>query len=114
MAERFAVTWNEECVTIDDRRTPRKPRTVNFKWTDIERVCFEARDFIQYDLIHVFVTGRDNSYFIPIEAQNGGKFWNEILKRGLFDHDLSVVAFGVNEGLFCWPPPTSDEAEPST
>jgi hypothetical protein len=59
------------------------------------------------DGIYVFTSLRPESYVIPVEASGGLEFWNEIVRRRLFDAGLAVKVASLSEGLVCWPPDES-------
>ena len=75
-----------------------------FAWKDIERVAFVAEDYMGSDVIYVYTSLRPESFVIPVEAKNGGDFWNELIKRGHFDADLAIKAALADRGMFVWPP----------
>ncbi len=106
----FAVEFDEEAVRIDASPPGRKAWHQEFRWNDIERVCFKAEDLGMSDGIYVFTKTRPESYVIPTEANGGAQFWGEILAKGLFDAELAVEAASATEGLFCWPPMDQPEA----
>ncbi len=98
-------------VTFDDTYVYRNARPPggdswkdNFEWKDVIRVCFQTGDLYSSDELYIFVTDREESYLIPIDANGGLEFWGEIIDRNLFDAELAIKIATVSErGLFCWP-----------
>lgn len=111
--EWFAVEFDEEAVRIDASPPGRKAWQQEFRWNDIERVCFKAETFGVSDAIYVFTKTRPESYVIPTEAKGGAQFWENVIFRGLFDAELAVKVASAEEGMFCWPPVDQpEEADP--
>lgn len=104
LSEWFHVAWDSRSVNLDVHPPDSQQWRASFEWSDVTRVCFKAEDPWMSDGIYVFVSGRAESYAIPIEADGGARFWDEILNRGLFDSDLATDAIRAVEGVFCWPP----------
>ena len=75
-------------------------------WSDIERIVFEATDFMQSDTIYLFSKHRAESYAIPTEASGGNDLWDQILDRKLFGPELAIAAMLAETGYFVWPPET--------
>ncbi|MBI4951098.1 MAG: hypothetical protein HY908_03630 [Myxococcales bacterium] len=98
----FTVEHDAERVRL--RSSAGEGWDASFAWADIERVCFEAADFLMSDSIYVFVRGRAESYVIPSDAQGGAAFWGALVERKLFDAELAIRAATSGPGLFCWPP----------
>ena len=105
----FRVTWSDTGVDLDVAPPGSDPWRASFKWSSVTRVCFKAEGPLASDGIYVFTSERPESYAIPTEASGGAGFWEEILKRGLFDPELAITAAQSTEGLYCWPP--VEEAE---
>ena len=97
----FIVSFDDQKVEIRAAPPGRESWEAEFPWSSITRICFEATDFMTSDGIYVFTTLRPESYAIPTEARGGQALWNEILRRGLFDADLAIVAAGSPGGLYC-------------
>jgi hypothetical protein len=104
VSEWFTVQWDDKSVSLDARPPSRKPWTANFKWSDIQRVCFKAEDITCSDGICVFTSDRPESWVIPTEAKGGQDFLNELIERELFDAELLIKASCATEGIFCWTP----------
>lgn len=102
ISEWYSVSFNENSVRLEVEPPGKTPWTAEFSWANIVRVCFKA-DFPLSDGIYIFTLGRSASYAIPIDAQGGGEFWSEILRRGLFDAGRAIEAATSVHGLFCWP-----------
>ena len=102
--EYFAVEFDDEVVRIDVSPPEGQARHQEFRWADIERVCFKAEGPILSDGIYVFTGTRPESYVIPVDARGGNAFWAEVIERRLFDANLAIEAASALEGLFCWPP----------
>jgi hypothetical protein len=101
--EWFRVSWDAERVALDVAPPGREAWVSEFRWDTISRVCFKAEGLEASDGVYVFTTLRPESYIIPIEAAGGHEFWNELIRRGLFDAELAIEAASAPEGLFCWP-----------
>ncbi|WP_444919607.1 hypothetical protein ACJJID_11460 [Microbulbifer sp. CnH-101-G] len=87
---------------------PRKEQwNDKFRWSEIERICFEATDYMFSDDIHFFTTESPASYVIPTEAKGGQALWNLAMQKGLFDAGLATEAATSLGGMYCWPAPKS-------
>lgn len=102
--EWFSVTFDDEQVSIRAEPPGKEAWSDELTWSSIERVCFKAEDLGVSDGIYVFTSARPESYAIPIEANGGLEFWDEILRRKLFDAALAIEAASATDGVFCWPP----------
>jgi hypothetical protein len=109
----FRVRWDEAAVRLAVAPPGRPAWKAAFDWTHVTRVCFTVEEAGVSDGIYVFTEGRAESYAVPIEADGGPAFWDEILRRGLFDAELATTAAASPAGTYCWPPP-SDPAGPPT
>lgn len=109
--EWFHVTFDEDRVYIRAEPPGRAPWTDEFAWSTVERVCFEATDFLESDGIYVYTSRGSEGHAIPTEAEGGSELWDEIIRRGLFDIDLAIEAMKSPGGLFVWP---ADEATGKT
>lgn len=104
VSEWFAVEFDSEVVRVAAEPPGRKPWSQQFRWSDIERICFKAEGLTTSDGIYVFTRLRPESFAIPIEARGGQEFWAEVIDRGLFDPELAIQAASSTGGTFCWPP----------
>jgi hypothetical protein len=104
LREWFFVTFDDATVRLRVEPPGEPAWSDAFAWDTVTRVCFAAEDLAVSDGIYVFTSQRPESYAIPAEASGGSELWNEIVRRGLFDAELAIVAMGSTEGLFCWPP----------
>lgn len=102
--EWFQVTYDSETIRMAADPPGDSGWVQEFRWNEIERICFKAENMLVSDGIYVFTSKRRESYVIPTEARGGCEFWEEILRRGLFDPGLAIKAALSNGGLFCWPP----------
>jgi hypothetical protein len=100
----YIVEFDPDIVRLSASPSGRQPWTQEFRWADIERICFKAEDFTASDGIYVFTNQRPESYAIPIKARGGQDLWDEMMRRGLFDAQVAVKAAASVSGLFCWPP----------
>ena len=73
------------------------------EWARIIRICFKVGDFRETDEIYIFTDERSESRVIPTEAAGAIELWNEIVRRGLFDAELSIKAASSINKLFCDP-----------
>jgi hypothetical protein len=103
VSEWFTVEFDSQVVRMEAEPPGRAAWSEQFRWSDIERVCFKSEDFATSDGVYVFTRLRPESYVIPIEAQGGQDFWAEVIERGLFDAELAIQAAGSAGGTFCWP-----------
>jgi len=99
----FSVSWDEEWIYRSVFPPGKEPWSDKFRWSDIERVCFEATDPLYSDDIYFFTKDRPESYVVPTEATGGVELWNLVLDRGLFDSELAIEAATSISGMFCWP-----------
>lgn len=104
LSEWFSVEFDSDRVCVFAAPPGADAWSQEFRWSDIERICFQAEDFTASDGIYVFTRLRPESFAIPIEARGGNEFWAEVLARGLFDEELALRAAGAVDGIFCWPP----------
>lgn len=105
------MTWDEEFIYRNVSPPFKKEWSDQFCWKDVERICFEATDFLESDNLYFFTKGRDESYVIPIEAKGGNELWNIILDKELFDAEQALRAMTSVGGLFCWPEFKESEEE---
>jgi len=99
----FSVTWDNEYIYMAVSPPGKEAWDDQFKWKDIERICFESTDYMYSDDMYFFTTERPESYVIPIEAKGGTELWNLVIERELFDAELAAEAATTPEGMFCWP-----------
>lgn len=61
-----------------------------FKWADIERICFEATDYMFSDDLYFFTAGRSESYVIPTEAKGGCEIWQLVIEKSYLMQSLRL------------------------
>lgn len=110
LAEWFHVEWDEREVRLDVRPPGRQAWRTSFPWESVRRVCFKGEGLEASDGVYVFTSLRPESFVVPTEADGGGAFWDEVIRRGLFDAGLAIEAASAPTGLFCWPPPEDEGA----
>lgn len=103
----FFVTWDDEYIYMDVSPPGKAAWSDKFKWADIERICFEATDYMFSDDLYFFTAGRSESYVIPTEAKGGCEIWQLVIEKKLFDAELAAKAITSLGGVFCWPAPDS-------
>lgn len=99
----FFVTWDDEYIYRNVSPPGKDAWSDKFKWSDIERICFEATDYMYSDDIYFYTTERPESYVIPTEARGGSELWKLVLDKNLFDAELAIKAATSPGGMFCWP-----------
>jgi hypothetical protein len=100
----YAVTFDDECVTMTAKPPGRDSWEQSFRWSEVERVCFKSEGALASDGIYIFTTQRPESFVVPTEAKGGVEFWSEILERRLFSSDLAIKAATLTGGeILCWP-----------
>jgi|GEM_PF-1036359 len=99
----FSVTWDEEYIYRNVSPPGKDPWSDNFKWADIESICFEATDYMYSDDLYFFTTERPEGLVIPTEASGGSELWKLVIEKNLFDAELAIQAVTSREGFFCWP-----------
>src|SRR5437870_3385472 len=104
LADWFHVSFDTRRIRLDVAPPGNAAWQEEFLWSEIVRVCFKAEDLSLSDGIYVFTTRRPESYVIPTEADGGPEFFDEILRRNLFNPTLALQALLADTGLFCWPP----------
>lgn len=110
LSEWYTVSFDDTYVYRDVRPLGGDAWKDHFKWKDIIRVCFQTGDLFSSDELYIFVTGRKESYLIPMEADGGLELWGEIIDHGLFDAELAIKIATVSEqGLYCWPEITDED-----
>ncbi|HKB64664.1 MAG TPA: hypothetical protein VKC61_02335 [Pyrinomonadaceae bacterium] len=100
----FRVRFGDVAINLQVDPPNRGPWEAQIKWERIIRVCFNAGDLYNLDVIYVFTDERPESYSIPSEADVEGALWNEIIRRQLFDAEVAVKAMSSLNKLFCCPP----------
>jgi membrane protease YdiL (CAAX protease family) len=100
----FKIAFDEEWIRLHVSPPDRPSWSQTFRWADIERVCFEAEAFLVSDGLYIFTRQHPESYHIPIDGSGGRAFWNEIIRRGLFDAEMALEVATAAEGVRCWPP----------
>lgn len=100
--QQFHVEFDDSTVHIRIM-SKRDPVQEQFDWSEVTQVCFVAQGFATSDEIQVRTIRNPVGYVIPIEADGGDEFWNEMLRRGLFDQALALEAMGATNKTFCWP-----------
>ena len=96
----FEVTFDDNAIHIEVK-PPGTPTRQTFRWHEIERICYKVEDMGVSDGIYVFLRQQPESFAIPIEAKGGYDFWQEILRRGLFDAKLAIEVATSIEGIYC-------------
>ncbi len=95
----YRVKWDDNGIYLDVRS--KEPWTAEIPWADIERVMLKMEgDPWLSDGMYFFVKGRENSYAVPTEAENGNALLMELPKRGYFTYRLLVEAAGTLDGLW--------------
>ncbi|QFT55790.1 hypothetical protein [Microbulbifer sp. THAF38] len=80
----FFVTCDSESI-YRHIAAPRKEQwNDKFRLSEIERIYFEATDYMFSDDIHFFITESPASYVIPTEAKGGQALWNLVMERRSF------------------------------
>ena len=100
----FHVRFDDDGVELDVEPPGGEAWSARFPWSSIERIVFKAEDLRTSDGIYVFTSLRPESFVVPTEADGGGALWAEILRRRLFDVELTIEASASMEGTFVWPP----------
>jgi hypothetical protein len=103
MEDWYKISWDKVSVYRNVTPPGSEPWSDSFRWSDIERICFEANDFYESDCIYIFLKGQEASVAIPTDASSGADLWGEIIKRKLFDSELAIKAATSGPGLFCDP-----------
>lgn len=104
LSEWFSVRFDEERASLHAEPPGGEPWEVSFRFDEVERVCFEAGEYLSPDTVYVFVSGREASYRFPTEAKGGVELWGEMVRRELFDAELAIRVATMGEGIACWPP----------
>jgi hypothetical protein len=99
----FRVRFDDSVIGLDVSPPQRESWEAQIEWQRIIRVCFKAGDLYEQDEIYIFTNERPESYLIPIEADGAGDLWNEIIRRKLFDAEMSIEATSSVNKLFCCP-----------
>ncbi len=99
----FQASWDEEFIYRTATPPGKEAWNDKFRWLDINRICFNATDYMLSDEIIFCTTERPEGYIVPIEAKGGEELWTLVLDKNLFDADQALLALTSPEGLFCWP-----------
>ena len=103
LSEWFQVRFDDAVVSLNVNPPKKEPWTAEIQWERIIRVCFNAGDLYNPDMIYIFTDERPESYSIPSEADVEGALWNEIVRRQLFDADVAIRAMSSTNKLYCCP-----------
>ena len=103
--EWFTVRYDVSAIVLQVNPPGAAAWQAQIDWNRIVRVCFEAGDWYESDVVYLFTDERPESYAVPIEADGGQALWFEILDRKLFDAEMAIVAATATNELFCSPPP---------
>ena len=98
----FEVAWDKEFVYRNVSPPGKKSWSDNFRWSQIERICFEATDPMYSEGLYFSTSERAESCVVPTEVRGGSDLWEEVLRRKLFDPELAVKAALSESGMFCW------------
>lgn len=100
----YTIEILDDGIRLDVRPPDRDAWEERILFKDVERVCYEAGDFLMSDTIYIFVRGREHSYAIPTEGEGGPELWGALVKAGLFDGRLAIEAATAEAGtILCWP-----------
>ena len=100
----FKISFDDEWIRLDVSPPNRQSWSQAFRWSDIERICFEAEAFLVSDGLYIFTQQHPESFHVPIEGNGGQAFWDEIIRRGLFNAEMAIEIATAPEGVRCWPP----------
>jgi hypothetical protein len=103
LSEWFQVRFDAAIISLRVNPPKQESWGAEIKWERIIRICFNAGDLDNPDVIYVFTDERPESYSIPSEADIEGALWNEILRRKLFDAEIAIEAMSSTNKLFCCP-----------
>jgi hypothetical protein len=103
LTEWFQVRFDDAGINLQVSPPEQESWAAQIKWERIIRVCFNAGDLDNPDVIYVFTDERPESYPIPSEADIEGALWNEMLRRKLFDAEIAIEAMSSTNKLFCCP-----------
>ncbi len=105
LLEWFSVRFDETTITLRIDSEGSGARETRIAWERIIRVCFQAGDWIEPDMIYIFTDERPESYAVPMEADGAQALWLEILDRKLFDAEMAIAAASSINELFCYTVP---------
>jgi len=103
LSEWFQVRFDDAIISLHVAPPKKDPWAAAIRWERIIRVCFNAGDLYNPDMIYIFTDERPESYSIPSEADIEGALWNEIVRRQLFDAEVAIRAMSSTNKLFCYP-----------
>lgn len=102
-SEWFRVRFDDAVISLQANPPNQESWAAQIKWEHIVRVCFNAGDLYNPDVIYIFTDEKPESFSIPSEADVEGALWNEILRRKLFDAEVAIEAMSSTNKLFCCP-----------
>jgi hypothetical protein len=70
----YTIEFDAGQVRLSASPPGQQPWIQTFGWDEVERVCFEAGDFVASDTIYLFTRLRPESYVIPLEAAEARNF----------------------------------------
>jgi hypothetical protein len=114
LREWFSVRFDDTAIAVRVDPPGATAWQETIAWEHIIRVCFQAGDLFESDVVYIFTDERPESYAIPIEADGGQALWFEILGRELFDAEMAIAASMATNELFCFAVPDQHtEAQPA-
>ena len=111
LREWFRVRLRETGIQLDVSPPGKAAWQALIPWADITRVCYKVEDGFMSNGWYLFTKQRPESYAVPVEADGGDALLDELLKRKLFDAELTIRAAMAFNEVFCWPPVESGPAK---
>ena len=103
--QRYSVQMNPEGFTISEVRPNDAPLVTSVSWSQISSIIF-LDGGLASDQFFVYLSGEENAICVPVEAEGGSRFWDELRERGLFPQEVSGLAVrsSIRGAVFEWPP----------
>jgi hypothetical protein len=105
LSDWFSVSFDDTAISLQVDPPGGDAWQARIAWERIIRICFQAGDWLESDVVYIFTGERPESYAIPTEAAGGQALWFEIIDRKLFDADMAIAASMATNELFCFPAP---------
>lgn len=96
----YHVEWNDERILLDVQS--KSPWRAEIPWESIRSICLEmSASPSDSNTAFIWVDGRESSFPVAFDADNGYELVQQLPKRGLFPSELMIEAMGGVGEVFC-------------
>jgi|GEM_PF-6890186 len=97
----YHIEWNDERILLDVQSE--RPWRAEIPWESIRSICLDmAANPHHSNTIYIWVDGREPSFPVAFDADNGWELVQQLPKRDLFPPELLVEAMGGVGKTFCY------------